>query len=113
MSNMSLRAFEEAQKRRLYPKRSGALGVSCMQRDLLLAVQHITVASEYLWLKEKNNISIEDNIPTSNAMKFQKNHFQESIGKSMMFLLQATGAAGIDLFAAAKTELEKNEMEIV
>jgi hypothetical protein len=113
MSNMSLRAFEEAQRRRLYPKRNGALGVSCMQRDVLLAIQQLTVASEYFWLKEKTGISVEDDVPTSNAMKFQKNHFQEAIGRSMMYLLQVTGAAGIDLFAAVKSELEKKEMEIV
>ena len=46
MSNYSIRAFDEAQRRKFYPERKGPLGVACVQRDIIAACKHLSVAAE-------------------------------------------------------------------
>lgn len=113
MSNLSGRAFEEAQKRKLYPQRNGALGVACIQRDLLLATKHISQASEHLWLREKTNIDSPSNSGETNIHRLQSNKFQEEMAMSFYILLRISGSLGIDLVSLGKAEVEKQELTII
>jgi len=112
--SLSLRAFEEAQRRRLYPQRNGATGVACIQRDLLLAIKELSSASEHLWLREKTNI--EENFAFSghqNPNIMLNNSFTLHLTNSLVFIMRISGSLGFDVSVAAKQEIERLELSII
>ncbi|NBV83122.1 hypothetical protein EBR57_03250 [bacterium] len=113
MSTLSSRAFEEAQRRRLYPDRHGALGVACLQRDLFLATREIALASEYLWKKEKTDIATASEFGLTDTQRLRKMGFHHHLAEAVTYLLQASGSTGVDLLSMVKAEIEKKELSIV
>jgi hypothetical protein len=112
--SLSLRAFEEAQRRRLYPQRNGATGVACIQRDLLLACKEIASASEHLWIREKTDI--EEQFPWSGHQTTNqglRNSFNVHLTGAAVYLMRVSGSLGFDLFIAAKQEIERQELSII
>lgn len=111
MASLSVRAFDQAQRRHRYPTRIGALGVACLQRDLIAASEHLMAASKHLWPKEKSMSEILDmQTIASGAVPSQ---FNENIIRSMVYLLQISGSIGLDLVSAAAHAIEKEEMAVV
>lgn len=112
MSDLSIRAFDQAQRRQLYPERKGPLGVACVQRDILIACKHLSLASEFLWKEgETDKKRIESDFFLSAASR--SNPLQREIALAGVQLLQITGSMGIDLFSLLKAEIEKMEMTVL
>lgn len=112
--SLSLRAFEEAQRRKLYPQRNGPTGVACIQRDLLLASKEIASASEHLWIREKTNI--EENFAWSGHQTVNqslRSSFNVHLTDAAVYLLRVSGSIGFDVFLAAKQEIERQELSIM
>lgn len=112
MANLSVRAFEEAQRRKMYPDRNGALGVSCIQRDILLAIKELSIASEYLWQREKNAANTHD-IPHQTPNVLLHNNFNLHLIKSALYIATISGSLGVDIVSSIKHEIERLELAIV
>jgi len=111
MVSLSVRAFDQAQRRKKYPARNGILGVACLQRDLMAASMHLLAASELLWAKEKT---------LSEAMSAQmfsdastNAQFNDHVIKAALVILQLSGSIGLDLVTAASHAIERQEMAVV
>lgn len=112
--SLSLRAFEEAQRRKLYPQRNGATGVACIQRDLLLACKEMASASEHLWMREKTNIA--EQFPWSGHQttnEILRSPFNVHLTGAAVYLMRISGSVGFDIFLAAKQEIERQELSII
>lgn len=111
MANFSVRAFEQAQRRKQYPQRQGPVGVACIQRDILRSSKENSIAAEYLWMREISAEKSGDPTPDFHALR--KNDLSEHLVLSMLYLLQVSGALGLDLVAAIGHELDKRELTVV
>ena len=111
MASLSVRAFDQAQRRHRYPARTGALGIACLQRDLIAASEHLMAASKYLWPKEKSMAEVLEGQTTASFAT--PNQLNENIIRSMVYLLQISGSVGLDLVSAVAHAIEKEEMAVV
>jgi len=108
MSNLSVRAFEEAQRRKLYMDRKGIQAVANIQRDILIAQKNLSMMAEYLW-----SISGKDgsgNFSVNNPKDQDVNKFLSLAG---LQILQISGSLGIDFVSLLKHEVEKQELTIL
>ncbi|NBS90293.1 hypothetical protein EBS67_09875 [bacterium] len=112
MANLSVRAFEEAQRRKMYPQRNGPIGVACIQRDILLAIKELSIASEYLWQKEKNATDAHE-IPHQTPNILLHNNFNLHLIKSALHIATVSGSLGVDIVSSIKHEIERMELAVV
>jgi len=112
VSNYSIRAFDEAQRRKFYPERKGPLGVACVQRDIIAACKHLSIAADCIWKDGANNTPrIESDYHVNSSTK--SNPFQKELAAAGILLLQVSGSMGIDLVSLLKSEIEKLEMAVI
>lgn len=104
MSNLSVRAFDQAQRRKRYPERKGVAGVAYLQRDLLAAQSGICQISEVLWGANIGREAAEDS-PSKNI--------HDRLSDVGLLLLQFSGALGLDLISILKARIEKEEMSVI
>lgn len=112
MSNLSIRAFDEAQRRKLYPERKGPTGLSCMMRDILIAQKHLTIISEILWATAAAG-SARQQRDMKVPIEIGKTDIYEQFGIIGVQLLQLSGALGIDFISLAKSEVERLELTVL
>lgn len=108
MSNLSLRAFEEAQRRRLYVDRKGINAVANIQRDILIVQKNLAMMAEYIWTLSGKEVS--GNFSIYNPKDHDVNKFLASAG---LQLLQISGSLGIDFVSLLKHEVDKQELTIL
>jgi hypothetical protein len=112
MATLSIRAFDEAQRRKLYPERKGLTGVACLQRDILLAQRHLGNIAEILWQNGVN--SSYSSIPSGDSSTRQASMaLNEHLAQAGLQLLQLTGALGIDFISLLKQQVEKEELTVL
>lgn len=105
MSNLSIRAFDQSQRRKKYPERKGYAGLSYIQKDLLIAQKNIAEISEILWAMTGENGEFADGATSANV--YQK------ISDIGLILLQISGSLGIDFVSIIKHRVEKEELTII
>lgn len=112
MSTLSIRAFDEAQRRKLYPERKGLMGVACLQRDILLAQRHLANIAEILWQNGVNSSYSSAPSGDNNARQMAM-ALNEHLAQAGLQLLQLTGALGIDFISLLKQQVEKEELTVL
>jgi len=112
MSNLSIRAFDEAQRRKLYPDRRGIVGIACMQRDILTAQKHLSMLSTILWRTSVDGSYRQEYEQIPNV-PIRPNAVQEQLGQIGVQLLQLSGALGIDFVSVLKHEIERLEITVI
>lgn len=111
MSDLSIRAFDQAQRRKKYPERKGPLGVACMQRDILTAQKHLSILSEILW---QTTIDPEYQKPIFYTNEARIQHtVNEYLARTGLQLLQLSGCLGIDFVTLMRQHLEKEELAVL
>lgn len=110
MASLSVRAFEQAQRRKKYPSRTGILGVACLQRDLMNSAVTLLAAGENLWPKERLWTEILDSQTIHTSESSYK--FNNQIIEAAAILYQLSGAIGLDLTSAVQHFIEKQEMSV-
>jgi len=111
MSDLSIRAFDQAQKRKQYPERKGALGVACMQRDILTAQKNLSILSEILW---QTTVDPEYQKQTFYTNEARVQHtINEYLARTGLQLLQLSGCLGIDFVTLMRQHLEKEELAVL
>lgn len=112
MSNLSVRAFDEAQRRKQYAERSGIEGVAHMLRDINTTQKHLSLLSEYLW-----RAGVDPKYRTQRSMRKPLDAIEtdiyEQLGIIGVQLLQLSGALGIDFIALIKSEIERLELSVL
>jgi len=108
MSNLSMRAFEEAQRRKLYMDRKGIHAIANIQRDILIAQKNLAMMAEYLWSISGKDVS--GNFSVYNPKDYDVNKFLSLAG---LQILQISGSLGIDFVSLLKHEVEKQELTIL
>lgn len=112
MNNLSVRAFDEAQRRKQYPDRRGIVGVACIQRDILSTGKHLAILSDVLWktsIDTRHQGDLISNEATSNNSVMVQQH----LTSAGILLLQISGALGMDFVALLKHGIEKEEMTVL
>lgn len=110
MASLSVRAFEQAQRRKKYPSRTGILGIACLQRDLMSSASTILAAGESLWPKERLWKDIIEGQTAHTSESSSK--FNNQIIEAAAILYQLSGAIGLDLTSAVQHFIEKQEMSV-
>ena len=111
MSDLSVRAFDQAQRRKRYPERKGSLGIACMQRDLITAQKYLSIASEILW---QTSIDREYEMPILMTAESKLQHtLNECLAKAGLQLLQLSGCLGIDFVTLMRQRLEREELAVL
>ena len=106
----SVRAFEQAQRRKRYIERRGYVGAACMQRDLLQIQSILSEIGAILWRASGGHGDIET---TAEAELVSIKNLNEKFGEAGFLLLQLTGCLGIDFVSVLKHKLEKEELTIL
>ena len=109
MANLSIRAFDEAQRRKQYPERRGPTGIACMQRDILSAQKHLAEIAELLWQSGMDASYNKTQISTQGNSKALNDH----LSLAGLKVLQLTGALGIDFVSLLKQQIEKEELSVL
>lgn len=112
MSSLSIRAFDEAQRRKKYPDRRGITGVACMQRDIITVTRHLSSIADILWktsIDENHDIIMPTNRESSNNALMLQQH----LTLAGLNLLQLSGALGMDFVALLKHAVEKEELTVL
>ncbi len=106
MSNFSIRAFDQAQRRHLYPERRGVLGLAYVQRDLIEAQKSLSALGASLWGSSPEEKMSPD---APSVIKSAQEHLSDA----GLRLLQLSGALGIDLISLLRQRLEQEELTII
>jgi len=109
VANLSIRAFDEAQRRKQYPERRGPTGIACMQRDILSVQKHLAEVAELLWQSGMDPSYNKTQSGSQNNSKVLNDH----ISLAGLKLLQLTGALGIDFVSLLKQQIEKEELTVL
>jgi hypothetical protein len=112
MSNFSIRAFDEAQRRKMYPDRKGIVGIACMQRDIITAQKHLSILATILWRTSVDQSYRQETEQVPN-LAIKPNAVQEQLGQIGVQLLQLSGALGIDFVSVLKHEIERLEITVI
>lgn len=112
MSNLSIRAFDESQRRKLYADRRGSTGIACMLRDIAIAQKHLSIISEIIWSTGMGG-SPRQQREMKFPMELGKTDLYEQFGIIAIQLLQLSGALGIDFLSLAKSEIERQELTVL
>lgn len=112
MSTLSIRAFDEAQRRKKYPDRRGVVGVACMQRDILTINRHLSAIADILW---KTSIDGKHDITSLVDTEYLNNSLmlQQHLTAAGLNLLQLSGALGMDFVSLLKHAVEKEELTVL
>lgn len=112
MANLSIRAFDEAQRRKKYPERRGPLGVACIQRDILIAQGNLSNLADVVWKVGLNpSYNRQINSMADDPKDMEKIH--NYLSQTGLQLLQITGALGIDFLLLLKHIVEKEELTVL
>lgn len=112
MSNLSVRAFDEAQRRKQYAERTGIEGVAHMLRDIHMTQKHLSILAEYLW-KAGVDPKYASQRPMKKPFDIVDTDVYEQFGIIGIQLLQLSGALGIDFVSLIKSEVERLELSVL
>lgn len=112
MSSLSIRAFDEAQRRQRYPDRRGMVGVACMQRDIITVNKHLSAIAEILW-KTSIDSSMDITLPSDRTQANNSLMVQQHLTLAGLNLLQLSGALGMDFVSLLRQAVEKEELTII
>ncbi len=105
MSNLSIRAFDQAQRRKKYPDRKGYAGLAHIQRDILVTQKNLSEMSEILWSLTGEHGDFLEGSPSVNLY--------EKLSDIGLVMLQLSGSLGIDFVSILKHRIEKEELTII
>lgn len=112
MSNLSVRAFDESQRRKMYASRTGVEGVAHMMRDIIMIQKNLNILGEFLW-----RAGVDPKFKPQRQMRRPldavETDIYEQLGIVGVQLLQLSGALGVDLVALMKSEVERLELTVL
>jgi hypothetical protein len=106
VSNLSVRAFDQARRRHLYGERRGIAGLAHIQKDILEIQRSLSSMALIFWaggVAESNTLDVPSDLK----------NVQEHLSDAGLRLLQLSGSLGIDFVSLLRQRIEMEEITIL